>query len=150
MIFIFTAILILATAVGTLRTRIKKIQQLKKYAARFENIYVLSISPSGDEPQLGFLKEFCVFAPHKHVLRTAKEQRQLLEDAENEFLSEEIKASARMRVITIIFRDGHPNESWEEFEDRAAQEIKVDRETKHQMLRENIEFYNTYHNRQVA
>lgn len=139
------AFLLLGSAIGFLATlaispifvawwvwaKLSETRKLKKYGARYENLYLVTCHPDTDEqPNLGDLEnvpDLVHYAPYGTLGSSAEKHRKLLIASGNKFYT-----SKHLRIIPIIFQDGvNVNENWGEFGERAQLEIKQDRAQRH-------------------
>jgi hypothetical protein len=113
--------------------RYLKVKKLIRYGKQYENVYVVGRHPkTGKAPALGELSKIVIFAPHREVLTQIEKERRWLEKAGNKFFQ-----SGKIDFIPIIYQDGvNVNEDFEEYGERAAEEIKADRAARHGSLKE--------------
>lgn len=117
-------VLVLSLLVYMIWKRYRYIRKLKDYAERIDNIYVLSEKP-GD----------------RTVAQRTIAEKEMLEKSGNK---------RGVRIVQILFQDGEfVNETWEEYQERAKEEIAEDRKSRHAKLKkEDPEWYLCAHHRQ--
>lgn len=106
--------------VNKLQMQRDHIALLKEYAVRVDNIYVYSL-----------------YEDDRTVVQRAKIEAQLLWESGNK---------TDIAIHKIIFRDGLPHETWEEFEARLDSFIKADAIARHKELKQRggVEFYEAH------
>lgn len=121
------------------------------YANLIDNIYVVGMSPSGQEVVIPSVIEKCVIhSRHDKVHESANRQRKYIIESGNPLFFATVPSSHRLDVKELVFRDaGYVNESWEEYSERVIDYIKQDRIVRHTLLQTtNDEWYSKHGNGQ--
>ena len=147
-------LLLLGIIAAVVYYRITARLELIRAARRIEPVFVVSRNPL-DHAEVWLpedLDELCEHTRYERVVAEVIRQRELLERAENPFVSAELEEDQRLPVIPILFRDGiHVNETWAEFSERAAETIKGIRAAWHGGLKQGNEaWYMRHRHRQTA
>lgn len=103
--------------VSRFQAQVDRVALLRTYKTMHRNIYVLSMHEEDAT-----------------VLQRAKEEEKLIEESGN---------GLGINVVKLIYKDEHPNESWEEFQQRAALFIREDIEARDAYIKQRggEEFY---------
>lgn len=134
------AVLITGIAIGFSFKTLKRMYELHKAKARFEDVFVVTNHPKTDEEVVlddEYLDGLIVNVPFADAYETGQHIEGLLRDAPNKsFVDESLTDEEGLRVFLIIWRDaGHPAEEWEEFKgERVAREIKARLSVRHPHL----------------
>lgn len=119
-----------------LLSRWAKVQELKAWGQRFENVYVVGRHPRTDEdPDLGEIAEVVIFCNHTEVIAKVNEAKRMLEISGNRFWQ-----NGHITVMPFIFQEAqHVNESWEDYEERVYAAIAEDRAKRHAEMKRRSE-----------
>jgi hypothetical protein len=96
--------------VARFQSQVDRVELLREYKTMHRNIYV--ISQHEDDAT---------------VLQRAKEEEELVQESGN---------GLGIKVVKLIYKDGHPNETWDEFQQRAALFIREDIEARDAYLKQ--------------
>ena len=140
--FDFRDALVACLATGVLLylldNRIRYYFLMRDYANRYENIYVVSMHPNGEQSaDIEGLNDFIIQAPYRKVFKEVERQKALLIESRNAHYTDEgLKPSERLKVVPIIFQDAEAiNETWPKFCKRVRKEIQADRAERHAILK---------------
>lgn len=149
------ALLITGIAFAFLFKTFRRMYELHKARARYEDIFVVTNHPKTDEEvvlQDEYLDGLIVNVPFSEAYETAERIKGLLRDAPNKsFVDESLSDEEGLRVFLIIWRDAdHPAEEWEEFaRERVAREVKTRLTVRHpHLMKADPTWYMKYSNGQ--
>lgn len=116
-------------------------RRMNEARGRIEPRFVISRHPRTGQAVNSLpeaLEKLTLHVPYKRVARTVEEQKELLAESGNAYYADEaLSEEDRLPVIPIIYQDGkHVNESWAEFELRAARKAAKVRARWHERLRQ--------------
>lgn len=124
------------------------VSDLKRYGNWIENIYIVSMDRDNRKlPKLPEaiedVKGLVVFTEFNNVIKEKRNQEKWLRRSQNKNFESGTGEFKKIKVVAIVFRDAHAiNETWAEYEERIAYEIKKDRLKRHQALKnKNPDWY---------
>ncbi len=114
---------------------------------RLENVYLVSMSPDGETPDVGKMQGHCQFVEHGEMQNRFNETMDLLRESGNRLFGpnrENVKDAIKINVLCFYFQDGaNVNEDFVEYGQRVEFEVMADRADRHGKLKaENPEWYN--------
>lgn len=120
---------------------------------RIENIYLVSMSPDDEIPNVGKMESVCEFVEQDDMHNRCVETLALLKESGNRFfVGDDVNEAVKIKVLCFYFQDGaNVNEDFIEYGQRVENEIMVDRAERHGNLKaENPEWYKwRWHNQNV-
>lgn len=119
-------------------------KQLLAIRDRIENVYLVSMSPDGEKPDVGKMESVCEFVEQVDMHNRYLETLELLKESGNRFFTgDEINDKIKIQVLCFFFQDGvNVNEDFIEYGQRVENEIMVDRACRHEKLKaENTDWY---------
>lgn len=121
----------------------------------YEDLHVISKHPqTGNAFQfkgdLAEANKYIFNVDYHKVTKTAERLRRDLREAENQNISEDLDPALRVDVHKHIFQEGgRVNETWAEFCEYVAEEIKANRAARHQLMFSNsYDWYISNHEKQ--
>lgn len=125
--------------------------KLLKVRDAIENTYIVSLEPETlEQPDLGKMAVFAVFAKPSNMEAIEREYKSLLSESGNRFWNGETNESVKLKVLAFYFQDGeNVCETFEEYGERVKFSIMADRSERHEALKQlDNEWYKRYHHNQ--
>ena len=111
----------------------------KKVRDRIENVYLATCRPENNErPAVGDMEAFVSFVPYRSAMEEKERWEMLLEESGNKFWKNpDLKEKHWIHIHVFFFRDGEfVNESLEQFGERVAGAVRLDRAARHAGLKQ--------------